>query len=94
MSERAEKKSGFSLTERMIMEGLVHRIIIQAGEGNVDLPIIKVAQQIKADAEASLDKSNHKNDDFFNAIDRIIGFIEENPEKSILDLFRENKKKK
>ncbi len=76
------------------MEGLVHRIMAQASEGNVDLPILKVAQQIKTDAESSLDKSNHRNDEFFIAIDRIIGFIEENPDKSILDLFRENKKKK
>lgn len=85
-----KKGPGFSGDESIIMHGLVSRIIETAAKGEPDTTILDIALRMKAEALNKLDPNKKTNAKFLEAYDKIIGFIKENPDKSVLDFFKEN----
>ncbi|MFI5241351.1 MAG: hypothetical protein ACHQUA_02855 [Microgenomates group bacterium] len=89
----ASGKSKPTSDESLIMQGLVSRIIDEAAQGKTDTPILDIAQRIKTDALDQLDLSQADNKKFVEACNTVIGFIEEHPDKTVLDIFKEHPKK-
>ena len=88
MSE--EKKNEYTPEEKKIMFGLVTQIIQKAKTGDSGIPILKIALQVREEAQSRLDTESNINTNYLKACDTIVDIIKKNPSKTISDLFKEH----
>lgn len=90
-----EDKKGDNIPahDYLFISALASRIADESREAHPNTTVLDIALRMKADLLNGLDPNEEDHTKYLATVDRLIDYIKQSPDKTILDFIRENTKK-